>query len=123
MRTAFILTKRTEAVASLVADKLKALVWEEVSNELDQRERLKGSHMEGGESNYKDDGQVHLDGDASEVVHDQADTPPDATERTGRQTEGDLCPCCCNGTIVQDPHWTGRLVCNNCQSNWDKYGA
>ena len=96
MRTAFILTKRTEAVAKLVADKLKALVREEVSNELDRR-GIDNSPVEGGESDQQAGGQVPVNGDASEVVYDQADTSPNAEERPSGQAESPGCPVCGDG--------------------------
>lgn len=59
-------------------------------------------------------------GQLDEVLEEPGGQPHREASET---VEGAWCPCCCNGKVVQDPHWSGRIVCENCQSNWDKSGA
>ncbi len=36
--------------------------------------------------------------------------------------EGSGCPCCPGGKIIGDSLWTERIMCDKCNSNWEREG-
>ena len=116
-----VLRVLTAQLALRVATNLREQVIEEVGHELDRRGYAQEAQAsdQGSLSNRKLTASI-LEGVRESTYSTPTETPEGEGCSSETVREDEVCPSCYKENTIKDPNFSDKILCPNCQSNWDR---